>query len=213
MRGTKSARRSASESPWPVMRSSRTSMSSGSTTPATMAGLGRSTRRAAKITVNKHWRSEPNSSQPTDTLPETSRPNAFSVVLKSYDWFTGTCASDQQGVVQGTPVEPNDGASAHFRPAVAVGGPEGSWTTRGTGASSVTDWVGAPCTIRTCDLQIRSLLLYPAELRAPCGTVKYSLIGPESASAGRQVANAVLGDATAFGQPAEARPAEGAGRG
>ena len=37
-----------------------------------------------EVTVNKHWRFELNLSQQTDTLPETSRLNAFSVVLKGY---------------------------------------------------------------------------------------------------------------------------------
>ncbi len=35
-------------------------------------------------TVNRHLRFELNLSQQTDTLPETSRLNAFSVVLKGY---------------------------------------------------------------------------------------------------------------------------------
>jgi hypothetical protein len=38
---------------------------------------------------------------------------------------------------------------------------------------------GAPGTIRTCDLSVRSRVLYPAELRAPYGTA--SSIGPNSA--------------------------------
>jgi hypothetical protein len=37
-----------------------------------------------EVTVNKHWRFELNLSQQTDTLPETSRLNAFSAVLKGY---------------------------------------------------------------------------------------------------------------------------------
>ena len=38
----------------------------------------------AEFTVNKHFRFELNLSQQTDTLPETSRLNAFSVVAKGY---------------------------------------------------------------------------------------------------------------------------------
>ena len=43
-------------------------------------------------------------------------------------------------------------------------------------------WGGAPCKIRTCDLQIRSLSLYPSELRALGGTTKYTAAGPRRAS-------------------------------
>jgi hypothetical protein len=38
----------------------------------------------AEVTVNKHFRFELNLSQQTDTLPETSRLNAFAVVVKAY---------------------------------------------------------------------------------------------------------------------------------
>jgi hypothetical protein len=37
-----------------------------------------------EFTVNKRFRFELNLSEQTDTLPETSRLNAFSVVLKGY---------------------------------------------------------------------------------------------------------------------------------
>ena len=38
----------------------------------------------SEVTINKHFRFELNLSQQTDTLPETSRLNAFSVVVKAY---------------------------------------------------------------------------------------------------------------------------------
>jgi hypothetical protein len=41
-------------------------------------------QEGAEFTVNEHFRFELNLSQQTDTLPETSRLNAFSVVVKGH---------------------------------------------------------------------------------------------------------------------------------
>ena len=77
-RATAGGSRPRGSSSWSITRSFPTSTWSGSTTRATTAGRGRSTRRAPKVTVNKHLRFELNLSQQTDTSPRASRLNAFS---------------------------------------------------------------------------------------------------------------------------------------